>query len=107
MAYTTSTSSDTFHLFIIHDGYSSTPEVVASAYPFTLYPNPVKDQLSLTFADGIQPEEVKFYDAMGKMIEVKCTDLEHIDMGALPAGFYMMCVTLSNGERRFEKVVKE
>lgn len=107
LAYTTSTSSDTFHLFIIHDGYSSTPEVIASAYPFTLYPNPVKDQLSLTFADGIQPEEVAFYDAMGKMIEVKITDLEHIDMGALPAGFYMMCVTLSNGERRFEKVVKE
>ena len=100
-------SGDLFRLYIIHDEYSATPETVASTCPFTLYPNPVKDQLSLTFADEIQPEEVAFYDAMGRRLEIKCTDLEHIDMSALPAGFYTVCVVLSNGERRFEKVVKE
>lgn len=108
IAYTTSIGSgDTFRLFIVHDSYDSTPETAMPECQFTLYPNPVNDILGISYTDNAKPTSVELYDLTGRLIYVQHNDLESIDMTELQAGIYTMCITFNDGERRFEKVVKE
>ena len=93
-------------IVILHDDYDSTPEMTSVERPFTLYPNPVKDQLNLTFAEGTEPESVNLFDLQGRMVGTKCNGLESIDMSALSAGVYMLRITMNDGASYYEKVVK-
>ena len=94
-------------LYVIHDGYDSTPETALQKCPFTFYPNPVHDMLSINYADDAKPESVELYDLTGRMVSTYSNNLERVDMNGLSSGIYMMCVTFNDGEKRFEKVVKE
>lgn len=100
-------NGDHFYLDIIRDDFASTPETAITEKPFTLLPNPVKDQLNLCFADGDVPESLALYDVQGRLIGVKCSGMERVDMSALPTGVYLLCVTMSDGMRYHEKIVKE
>lgn len=100
-------SGDYFHLYIIHDGYDCTPESANEKHPFTIYPNPVKDQLNLSFAQGNALESLAIYDMFGHMVGTKCSKLEHIDMSMLPVGVYMLDINMKDGTRYHEKIVKE
>lgn len=106
LAYTTSIGSDTFHLFIIRDDYDSTSETISDRQ-FIVYPNPVKDVLSINYAENSKSSSVELYDLTGRLVGIQHNDLESIDMTELHAGIYTLCVTFNNGERQFEKVVKE
>ena len=94
-------------IFIIHDGYDATPEIPATETPFALYPNPVKDHLTLRFDDGTEPESVELYDLAGRLVGTKPNGLESIDMGAMPSGVYVLHVTTKDGTSYHEKIVKE
>ena len=94
-------------MFIIRDNYDGTPEATSIEHPFTLYPNPVKNQLSLRFDDGVEPESVELYDLTGRLVGTKQNGLECIDMSAMPAGVYMLRVTMENGTSYHEKLIKE
>ena len=109
MAYTTSigSSGDTFHLFIIHDSYDSAPETMMPERQFTLSPNPVKDVLRISYAEDAEPSNVELYDLTGRLVGMQYNDFGFIDMAELRAGIYTICVTFNNGERRYEKIVKE
>ena len=100
-------SGDKLHLFIIHDGYDITPELVMRQCHFTLYPNPVKDLLTLRFDDGTKPESVELYDLAGRLVDTKSNGLENIDMRAMPSGVYLLYVTMKDGTSYHEKILKE
>jgi hypothetical protein len=106
--YTTyGNSGDKLYLFIIHDGYDTTPELIMTKCPFTLCPNPVKDLLTLRFDDGDEPESVELYDLAGRLVGTKPNGLESIDMRAMPSGVYMLRVTMKDETIYHEKVLKE
>ena len=91
----------------LHDDYDNTPEMTNKDCPFIIYPNPVKDQLTLRFDDGSEPESVELYDLAGRLVGNKSNGLESIDMGAMPSGVYMLRVTMKDGSRYHEKILKE
>ena len=94
-------------IIILHDDYDYTPEMTAIERPFTLFPNPVKNYLTLRFDDGTEPESVELYDLAGRLVSTKPNGLESIDMGAMPSGVYMLRVTMIDGTRYHEKILKE
>ena len=100
-------NSSILEVFIIRDGYDSTHKNTTIESPFTPYPNPVKDQLTLRFDDGFEPESVELYDLAGRLVGTKPNGLESIDMGAMPSGVYMLCITTKDGTSYHEKIVKE
>ena len=100
-------SADKLYLYIIHDGYDATQETMITKPPFTLYPNPVKDQLSLRFDDGAEPESVELYDLAGRLVGTKPNDLESMDMSAMSSGVYLLRITTKDGTRYHEKILKE
>ena len=100
-------SGDKLHLYIIHDGYDTTPESMMTDCPFIIYPNPVKDQLTLRFDDGSEPESVELYDLAGRLVGTKSNGLECIDMSAMPSGMYLLRVTMKEGISYHEKILKE
>ena len=94
-------------IVILHDDFDSTLEMTDIGRPFTLFPNPVKDQLTLRFDDGYEPESVELYDLAGRLVGTKPNGLECIDMSAMPSGMYMLRVTMKDGARYHEKILKE
>ena len=99
-------SGDNFHLYIIHDSYDNTLEMMGGKKPFTLNPNPVKDQVNLVFDEDAKPARLDLFDLEGGMVGTKHSKLESYDMSALPSGVYMLSVTMKNGTTYFEKVIK-
>ena len=94
-------------IYIIDESLNRLPETTADSKPFDLYPNPVKDALNIRF-DGIKTAaSVTLYDLTGRHVATKQNALESIDLSMLPSGIYMVCVTYEDGEKRFEKVVKQ
>ena len=102
-----SSNTSILQVFIIHDGYDTTPESTKTECPFTLYPNPVKDHLTLRFDDGKEPEGVELYSLAGSLVAKQCKDLEIIDMSAMPTGVYMLRVIMKDGASYHEKIFKE
>ena len=100
-------NSSILEVFIIRDGYDSTHKNTTIESPFTPYPNPVKDQLTLRFDDGFEPESVELYDLAGRLVGTKPNGLESIDMGAMPSGVYMLRVMTKDGMIYHEKILKE
>ena len=67
-----------------------------------VYPNPTHGQLHLP-AHGLKRVEV--IDRMGRKLLVS-HDSEHIDIGHLPDGCYLLCLNLANGTAETIRVVK-
>ena len=99
-------SGDNFHLYIIHDSYDNVSEMINVEKPFTLNPNPVKDQVNIVFDEDVKPARLDLFDLEGGMVGTKHSKLESYDMSALPSGVYMLSVTMKNGTTYFEKVIK-
>ena len=103
-----SPNTSILELFIIRDNVpSNITEAPNTSKPYALFPNPVKDRLTLHFDEGHEPESVELYDLAGSLVAKHSKAMESIDMSAMPAGVYMLCVTFKDGERRLEKIIKE
>ena len=101
-------SNSTLFIYIIRDNDpTDTPEMTNKDCPFIIYPNPVKDQLTLRLDDGSKPVSVELYDLAGRLVGTKSNGLECIDMSAMPSGMYMLRVTMKDGARYHEKILKE
>lgn len=74
---------------------------------FSIYPNPVKDQLCMWLSPDVQPVRVEFYDMQGRLVHTQRSAFENIDMAALPAGVYFVAVTDEEGRKCVRKVVRE
>ncbi len=105
--YSYSNEQPIFKFFIIRDNYDAIPETATVKRSFNLYPNPVKDQLSLIFTDDIEPESVELYDLSSRLVGTKRNGLESIDISSIPAGIYILHVTLKDGTSYYEKIMKE
>ena len=95
------------YFYLNHDGTVGTNEIGIEVRPYTYYPNPVKEQLLMQFSPDVQPAQVEFYDLQGRLVRRQNKAFESIDMGQLPAGTYMMRVTMEDGKTYSDKVVKE
>ena len=67
----------------------------------------MKDQLILCFDDGIEPESVELYDLAGRLVGAKSKCVKSIDMSVMPAGVYVLHVTMKDGTSYHEKILKE
>ena len=94
-------------IYIIHDGYDATKESKETKCPFIPYPNPVKNMLTLRFDDGAEPESVELYNFAGGLVATKQNAMETIDMNAMSSGVYTLRVTMKDGTRYHEKILKE
>ena len=97
----------------VNDGYPilipigfSTDEFTIQNEMLSVYPNPVKDQLSLSFTNDIEPESVELYDLAGRLVSTKHNSMESIDMSTMPAGVFMLRVTMKDGTSHHEKILK-
>ena len=75
--------------------------------PYTCFPNPVADELHLTFSPDVTPKIIELYDLQGRLVQTQSKNLESLNMAGLPAGTYTMRVMLEDGTVFSDKVVKE
>jgi hypothetical protein len=100
-------NSSILEVFIIRDGYDSTHKNTTIESPFTPYPNPVKDRLTLRFDDGVEPESVELFNLAGCLVATRRNNIQSIDMSTMSSGVYMLRVTMKDGARYHEKILKE
>jgi hypothetical protein len=89
------------------DGLLSLPETDVQVRPYAFYPNPVQAQLQMQFSPDVQPKQVELYDLQGRLVRMQSSGFESVDMSRLPAGAYMLRVTLEDEKVFSDKVVKE
>lgn len=92
---------------IVNDDYDGIEKQDIVFRPYTFYPNPVKDLLRMEFSPDVQPVQIELYDLQGRLVGTQRNGPESVDMSRLPAGAYMMRVTLEDGKTFVDKVVKE
>lgn len=71
----------------------------------SVFPNPTKDVVS--FTNSAQIKTLKIYDSNGKLVLAPKSVLDKIDISKLIKGFYFFELELSDGSRKFEKIIKE
>jgi hypothetical protein len=85
---------------------SDSPASVAAAGVFTLYPNPVHDNLLLTLPGNTTPVKVRVTDVRGSVVEAHYQENGKINVSSLAAGLYLL--TVSDGQREYhQKFMKE
>ena len=92
---------------IIEDQLWDVPENQDWVRPYTYYPNPVHDRLRLQYSPDVEPRQMELYDLQGRLVRSQTKALESLNMEGLPAGQYVMKVTMEDGTVYTDKVVKE
>ena len=73
--------------------------------PYSFYPNPADDAISLRYSPDVNCEKVEIYSLDGKLCHAQNFNFNTIDINTLSSGIYMMKVTLSNGNSYTDKIV--
>jgi beta-glucanase (GH16 family) len=68
---------------------------------FTIYPNPVKNQLSITSGEALTGGLIRIFDISGKQVMTARPASNHIDVSALAPGVYTLVFT--NNKTRITK----
>ena len=89
------------HNISTKEGYASVEEMTNETYK--VYPNPVKDVLTI---EGQDIEQVNVFNTMGQLVKtVKCNDnIVNINVSDLQNGMYIVNVIGNNGEVSSKKV---
>ena len=96
------------YFFLDHDcPVNVADESGITVRPYGFYPNPAKDRLCMEFSPDVQPAKVELYDLQGRLVRSQRSAFESINMSQLPAGTYMMRVTMEDGRSYSDKVMKE
>ena len=90
---------------VFNDEGWSVNEPLSSFRPYLIYPNPVKDRLSIQFSPDVKPESIELYDVSGRCVASSRT--AEMNVANLPAGQYVAKITLEGGKVYSDKVVKE
>ena len=93
-----------FFLSFTDEGWS-TPEMEQYIRPYLIYPNPMKDKLSIHFSPDVKLESIELYDVSGRCVASSRT--AEMDVADLPSGHYVAKITLEGGKVYSDKVVKE
>jgi len=80
----------------------STPDYTAHLENlFTIYPNPVKDQLNINFTGSVNITITEIYDMTGRQVLYGKINKNTINVSALPAGIYIL--KIGNNTSKFIK----
>ena len=90
---------------VFNDEGWSVNEPLSSFRPYLIYPNPMKDRLSIQFSPDVKLESIELYDVSGRYVASSRT--AEMDVANLPAGQYVAKITLEGGKVYSDKVVKE
>jgi hypothetical protein len=74
-----------------------------------VYPNPATTHVWVTGATGLQPQLLKLYDFMGRVMPATCTaenDKLRIDVSTLQPGIYLLHIVLPDGATTTQKIIK-
>ena len=93
--------------FLNHDGIPASVDDGITIRPYAYYPNPAKDRLHLQYSPDVEPKQIELYDLQGRLVRSQTKALESLNMEGLPAGQYVMKVTMEDGKTFTDKVVKE
>lgn len=76
--------------------------------PATLYPNPVKDVLTITQYYAGTPQNIQVHDITGHLIYMTTTTQEHIIVSTenWPAGIYILLIMSANNTPNYYKIIK-
>ncbi|MCJ7933390.1 MAG: T9SS type A sorting domain-containing protein [Chryseobacterium sp.] len=83
----------------------STNEAAAENKKISLYPNPAQSTVSIKNFDRIK--FIDIYDAAGRKVKSVKPDRETIDVEDLKSGIYYFEITLNDGSKSYEKLIKE
>ena len=102
--YSFGTRVEWFALKLNADGTVSTEEIIVKD-EMAVYPNPVREQAHILYPASANPALVELYDLQGRLVRSQTNALESLNMEGLPAGQYVMKVTLEDGTVYTDKVV--
>jgi hypothetical protein len=90
----------------IYDNYALSV-ATENTIEFTVYPNPVQNQLTLMYGSEVSPEaKVELYNALGQLVyQSTLSQAKEIDCSTLMHGFYFVKVT-ANGKSTTKKIIK-
>jgi subtilisin family serine protease len=90
----------------IYDNYALSV-ATENTIEFTVYPNPVQNQLTLMYGSEVSPEaKVELYNALGQLVyQSTLSQAKEIDCSTLMNGFYFVKVT-ANGKSTTKKIIK-
>ena len=75
--------------------------------PYACFPNPVADELHLTFSPDVTPMQIELYDLQGRLVRAQKNGLGSLNMSDLPSGTYTMRVKMEDGKVFSDKIVKK
>ena len=93
---------------VLYEQYVSIDELAASEINIVLYPNPAKNEFTLTAGNEAVIIEVELVDLMGKsqLVESKLNTSTHVvNIDQLPSGVYLVNITTDAGSAK-RKLVK-
>lgn len=71
-----------------------------------LYPNPAKNEVSLTLPDQFKTAEISLYNLIGKQV-MTTREIENIDISDLSSGIYLLEVKDTEGQKLSKKLIKK
>ena len=97
----------------IQQGFYATPEAqnTLSRPDFdietvTIYPNPAKDVLNVTFSSAITLQKIEFYDTKGSLVQTISNPSFQIDVNQLKPAIYVLKIYANNRVNHL-KFIKE
>ena len=95
--------------FILHDDgglddTASTSEYIA-VRPYSFYPNPAGNRIFFRLSPDVECEKIEIFGLDGRLYHEQGFSAETVNAEILPAGIYMMKVTLSDGQDYTEKLI--
>lgn len=75
--------------------------------PYSIFPNPTKDIINISFLPDVKCEKVQIFGMDGKLYHEQNFDMSTINVDGLSTGIYMMKIQLSSGISYTGKLVVE
>lgn len=92
-------------VFIINNDGTSIPEYSSKMRPYSFYPNPAEDEISIYFSPDVNCKKVEIYGLDGRLYHEQNFNMETVNVSNLFNGVYMMKVSLDNGTCYTDKIV--
>lgn len=94
-------------LNVVEGTFLNTKEADATGELFTVYPNPVGDDLNFTASQNFMPSKASIYEMSGRMVLQAKIERNSLSLKELNPGNYMIVVTDKNGKSQTRKITKK
>ena len=96
-----------FRRFLFLDDCTDTDPGRIDPADWSVYPNPAAGSTRVSISPGLQPQQLRLFDARGRVLRTVTTrgmDLD-LDLSELAAGLYLLELRLENGRRDLRKLL--